>query len=202
LEGWILRHDPTLDGPGPTITSPAQAAPAGAASGYRGRPVRFGLATVLVVMLVIAGPENVIELSCGLDVGDPADVDPSCLLDRDRKFPAPDLRVVTDLPAAARAYGRHTPQADKELEMSFINRAYAKFDAAMQRRTGIDLRLLYGFGVPIVVTALLVTLGIALAPSTVTVVALMMIEVVMLVTVVIGLTRMLSEPGDVVDHSD
>jgi cobalamin biosynthesis protein CobD/CbiB len=86
--------------------------------------------------------------------------------------------------------------------MSFINRAYAKFDATMQRRTGLDLRLLYGFGVPIVVTALLVTLGIAFAASTMTVIALMMIEAVMLVTVTIGITRMLSEPGDIVAHSD
>jgi cobalamin biosynthesis protein CobD/CbiB len=86
--------------------------------------------------------------------------------------------------------------------MSFINRAYAKFDAAMERRTGIDLRLLYGFGVPVVFTGLLVSLGIAFAASAVTVVALMVIEVVMLVTVAIGFTRMLSESDDVADHGD
>jgi hypothetical protein len=86
--------------------------------------------------------------------------------------------------------------------MSFINRAYAKFDAMMERRTGIDLRLLYGFGVPVVLTGLLVALGIAFAASTVTVIALMMIEAVMLVTVAIGFTRMLSEPGEVADLGD
>ena len=86
--------------------------------------------------------------------------------------------------------------------MSFIDRAYGKCDAAMERRTGLDLRLLYGFGVPIVVTALLVTLGIAFAASAVTVVALMVIELVMLVTIAIGFTRMLSESEDVADHGD
>jgi hypothetical protein len=86
--------------------------------------------------------------------------------------------------------------------MSFINRAYAKFDAVMARRTGIDLRLLYGFGVPVVLTGLLVSLGIAFAASTLTVIALMMIEAVMLATVAIGFTRMLSESGDVGDHGD
>jgi cobalamin biosynthesis protein CobD/CbiB len=86
--------------------------------------------------------------------------------------------------------------------MSFINRAYANCDGALQRRTGTDLRLLYGFGVPIVVTALLVSLGIAFAAITVTVVALMMIEAVMLVTVAIGFTRMLSDSGDIADHGD
>jgi ABC-type transport system substrate-binding protein/DNA-binding SARP family transcriptional activator/streptogramin lyase len=55
MEGRILRHDPTLDGPRPTITSPARAAPAGAAIGDRGRPVRIGLAAVLVVVLAVAG---------------------------------------------------------------------------------------------------------------------------------------------------
>jgi len=84
--------------------------------------------------------------------------------------------------------------------MSFINRAYAKCDATMERRTGIDLRLLYGFGVPVVVTAMLVSLGIAFAASAVTVVALMMIEAVMIVTVAIGFTRMLSESDTVDDH--
>jgi hypothetical protein len=83
--------------------------------------------------------------------------------------------------------------------MSLINRAYAKFDNAMQRRAGIDLRLLYGFGVPIVLTALLVTLGIAFAASAVTVVVLMMIEALMLVIIAIGFTRMLSDSGDVAD---
>jgi len=55
MEGRILRHDPTLDGPRPTITSPARAAPVRATSGRRGRPVRIGLAAVLVVMLAVAG---------------------------------------------------------------------------------------------------------------------------------------------------
>ena len=50
-----MRHDPTLDGPRPTITSPARAAPAGAAIGDRDRPVRIGLAAVLVVVLAVAG---------------------------------------------------------------------------------------------------------------------------------------------------
>ncbi len=86
--------------------------------------------------------------------------------------------------------------------MSFINRAYAKCDDAMERRTGIDLRLLYGFGVPVVLTALLVSLGIAYAASTLTVVVLMMIEAVMLVTIAVGFTRMLSEPEDLADHVD
>ena len=86
--------------------------------------------------------------------------------------------------------------------MSFINRAYANCDGALQRRTGTDLRLLYGFGVPIVVTALLVSLCIAFAAFTVSVVALMMIEAVMLVTVAIGFTRMLSDSGDIADHGD
>lgn len=84
--------------------------------------------------------------------------------------------------------------------MSFINRAYAKCDAVMKQRTGIDLRLLYGFGVPIVVTGLLVSLGIAFAASTLTVIALMIIEAVMLVIVTIGFTRLLSESSDVADH--
>jgi hypothetical protein len=85
--------------------------------------------------------------------------------------------------------------------MSFINRAYAKCDAVMQQRTGLDLRLLYGFGVPIVVTGLLVSLGIAFAASTLTVIALMAIEAVMLVAVTIGFTRMLADPDDLADHS-
>jgi uncharacterized membrane protein len=86
--------------------------------------------------------------------------------------------------------------------MSFINRAYAKCDHAMERRTGLDLRLLYGFGIPVVVTALLVSLGIAYAASTLTVVVLMIVEAVMLVTIVVGFTRMLSEPEDLADHAD
>jgi hypothetical protein len=86
--------------------------------------------------------------------------------------------------------------------MSFINRAFAKCDAAMERGTGMDLRLLYGFGVPVVLTGLLVALGIAFAASTLTVIFLMMIEAVMLVTVVIGFTRMLSESGGVADQGD
>jgi hypothetical protein len=84
--------------------------------------------------------------------------------------------------------------------MSFIDRAYAKCDAVMKQYTGLDLRLLYGFGVPIVVTGLLVSLGIAFAASTLTVIALMVIEAVMLVAVSIGFTRMLSDPGDAADH--
>lgn len=86
--------------------------------------------------------------------------------------------------------------------MSFIDRAYARCDATMEQRIGIDMRLLYGFGVPVVGTALLVSLGIAFAPSTVTVAALMMIEAIMLVTVAIGFTRMLSEPGDLADQGE
>jgi hypothetical protein len=86
--------------------------------------------------------------------------------------------------------------------MSFINRAYTKCDATMARRTGVDLRLLYGFGVPVVLTALLVSLGIAFAASTLTVVVLMMIEAVMLVTVAIGFTRMLSESSDLADDGE
>jgi hypothetical protein len=86
--------------------------------------------------------------------------------------------------------------------MSFINRVYAKCDTAMERRTGMDLRLLYGLGVPVVLTGLLVALGIAFAASTLTVIVLMVIEAVMLVAVVIGFTRMLSEPGDVAVHGD
>lgn len=85
--------------------------------------------------------------------------------------------------------------------MSFINRAYAKCDAAMERRTASDLRLLYGFGIPVYVTALLITLGIAFAANTVTVAALMVIEAIMLVTVAIGFTRMLSESSDAADHA-
>lgn len=46
-----------------------------------------------------------------------------------------------------------------------------------------------------VLTGVLVSLGIAFVASTVTVAALMVIEVVMLMVVVIGFTRLLSESG-------
>jgi peptide/nickel transport system substrate-binding protein len=55
LEGRILRHDPTLDGPPATIGSLARAAPARAAPGRRRRLVRIGLPAVLVVMLAVVG---------------------------------------------------------------------------------------------------------------------------------------------------
>jgi hypothetical protein len=84
--------------------------------------------------------------------------------------------------------------------MSLIDRAYTWLDAVIAQRTGTDLRLLYGFGVPVVVTALLVSLGIAFAASSITVAALMLVEAIMLTAVAIGFTRMLSEPGDATDR--
>ena len=86
--------------------------------------------------------------------------------------------------------------------MSFISRVFAQIDAAMERRTAMDLRLLYGFGVPVVLTGLLISLGIAFVPSTLTVVALMAIEAVMLAAVALGFTRMLSDPADNADYGD
>lgn len=80
--------------------------------------------------------------------------------------------------------------------MSFVNRTYARLDAAVDRRTGTDLRLLYGFGVPVYVMAVLITLGIAFAASAVTVGALMVVEAVMLVAVAVGFTRLLSEADE------
>jgi ABC-type transport system substrate-binding protein/streptogramin lyase len=55
MEARILRHDPTLDDPRATVTLPTVAAPNRAASDRRGRPLRVGLAAVLVVMLAVAG---------------------------------------------------------------------------------------------------------------------------------------------------
>ena len=71
--------------------------------------------------------------------------------------------------------------------------AFARFDRGTERILGVDMRLLYGMGVPVVLTCVLVTLAFAFAASTWAVVGLMLVEVIMLGVVLCGFSGLLAD---------
>ncbi len=71
-----------------------------------------------------------------------------------------------------------------------------KFDGAVERFLGADMRLLYGMGVPVVGVSAVIAVVIAFAASPLTIAGLMALEVVMLVVVVVGFFAMLDETED------
>jgi hypothetical protein len=69
------------------------------------------------------------------------------------------------------------------------------FDESVEHTLGADMRLIYGFAVPILmVTGLVVIL--ALTPATWLLVSIMVLEVAALCVVVTGFMGMLNEPAD------
>jgi hypothetical protein len=75
-------------------------------------------------------------------------------------------------------------------------RSFARFDAAAQRVLGVDMRLLYGMGVPVVGTCVLVALAFGFAASTWAVVVMMAVEVIMLGIVLCGFSILLRDTRD------
>lgn len=71
-----------------------------------------------------------------------------------------------------------------------------KFDDAVERMVGADMRLLYGMGVPVVGVSAAIAVVIAFAASPWTIAGLIALEVVMLVVVVAGFFAMLDESAD------
>jgi hypothetical protein len=75
-------------------------------------------------------------------------------------------------------------------------RSFARFDRATQRVLGVDMRLLYGMGVPVVGTCVLVALAFGFAAGTWAVVGMMVVEVIMLGVVLCGFSGLLRDDGD------
>jgi hypothetical protein len=71
-----------------------------------------------------------------------------------------------------------------------------KFDGAVERFLGADMRLLYGMGVPVVGVSAVIAVVIAFAASPLTVAGLVALEVLMLVVVVVGFFSMLDGSDD------
>lgn len=72
--------------------------------------------------------------------------------------------------------------------------SFARFDTAATRVLGVDMRLLYGMGVPVVGTCVLVAIAFGFAASTWAVVAMMIVEVIMLGVVLCGFSGLLNDP--------
>lgn len=80
--------------------------------------------------------------------------------------------------------------------LAFTQRAFVRFDRGAQRLLGVDMRLLYGMAVPVVAIGLLIAVLFGYAPSTWTVIALMVVEVILLGVVLCGFTILLRDVPD------
>ena len=70
------------------------------------------------------------------------------------------------------------------------------FEQAVERRLGVDMRLLYGMGVPVIGVSVLIALLLGFAASPWAVAGLMVIELVVLGVVLVGFTGLLNERPD------
>ncbi len=75
-------------------------------------------------------------------------------------------------------------------------RSFARFDRATQRVLGVDMRLLYGMGVPVVATSALIAVAFGFAAGTWAVVGMMVVEVIMLAVVLLGFSGLLRDDAD------
>ncbi|HTX30359.1 MAG TPA: hypothetical protein VMD09_03190 [Solirubrobacteraceae bacterium] len=74
------------------------------------------------------------------------------------------------------------------------------FDESVEHVLGADMRLIYGFAIPILmIVGLIIILG--LTPATWLVIAILVMEVAALCVVLTGFIGMLNEPGDDEDTS-
>lgn len=71
-----------------------------------------------------------------------------------------------------------------------------RFDGAVERFLGADMRLLYGMAVPVVLASAVVAVVIAFAASPWAIAGLVALVVVMLVVVLVGFFAMLDETED------
>ena len=69
------------------------------------------------------------------------------------------------------------------------------FDDSVERALGADMRLVYGFAVPILMVVGLIVI-LALSPATWLVIAILLVEVAALGVVLTGFIGMLNEPGE------
>ena len=69
------------------------------------------------------------------------------------------------------------------------------FDESVERTLGADMRLVYGFAVPILMVVGLIVV-LALSPATWLVITILLIEVAALGVVLTGFIGMLNEPDD------
>ncbi len=69
------------------------------------------------------------------------------------------------------------------------------FDDSVERTLGADMRLIYGFAVPILMVVGLIVV-LALSPATWLVITIVVIEVAALGVVLTGFIGMLNEPGE------
>lgn len=69
------------------------------------------------------------------------------------------------------------------------------FDQSVERLLGADIRLIYGFAVPILMVVGLIVI-LALNPATWLVIAIVVLELAALCVVVAGFVTMLNEPAD------
>lgn len=70
------------------------------------------------------------------------------------------------------------------------------FEQAVERRLGVDMRLLYGMGVPVVLVSVVIALLLGYAASPWAVAGLLAFEGLMLAGVLTGFVGMLNEPDD------
>ncbi|MBV8429946.1 MAG: hypothetical protein JO244_02205 [Solirubrobacterales bacterium] len=68
------------------------------------------------------------------------------------------------------------------------------FDQSVERLLGADMRLIYGFAVPILMVVGLIVI-LALTPSTWLVITILVLEIAALCVVLAGFIGMLNEPG-------
>lgn len=69
------------------------------------------------------------------------------------------------------------------------------FDESVERTIGADMRLIYGFAVPILMVVGLIVI-LALSPATWLVITILLVEVAALCVVLTGFIGMLNEPGE------
>lgn len=69
------------------------------------------------------------------------------------------------------------------------------FDASVEQLLGADIRLIYGFAIPILMVVGLIVI-LALSPAAWLVIAILVLEVAALCVVLAGFITMLNEPGD------
>lgn len=74
-------------------------------------------------------------------------------------------------------------------------KVFAGFDASVERVLGADMRLIYGFAVPVLMVVGLIII-LALRPETWLVVSILVLEVAALGVVVAGILEMLNEEDD------
>lgn len=72
---------------------------------------------------------------------------------------------------------------------------FGGFDESVERAIGADMRLIYGFAVPILMVVGLIVI-LALSPATWLVISILIVELAALGVVLAGFIGMLGEPGD------